>query len=52
MGFEPMPAPTRDVLWIEVCCDLDPGYVSEWCGHGFKSHSQPFLQTYPGSPSW
>jgi len=24
-----------------------PEYVSGWCGHGFKSHSQPFLLTYP-----
>jgi len=21
-------------------------YVSGWCGHGFESHSQPFLLTY------
>jgi len=22
-------------------------YVTGWCGHGFKSHLQPFLLTYP-----
>jgi len=30
------------------CRNLDPEYVSGWCGHGFESHSQPFLLTYPG----
>jgi len=24
-----------------------PEYVSGWYGHGFESHSQPFLLTYP-----
>jgi len=24
-----------------------PEYVSGWCGHGFESHSQPLLLTYP-----
>jgi len=22
-------------------------YVTGWCGHGFESHSQPFLLRYP-----
>jgi len=22
-------------------------HVSGWCGHGYESHSQPFLLTYP-----
>jgi len=24
-----------------------PVYVSGWHGHGFESHSQPFMLTYP-----
>jgi len=41
----PMPAPTRDVFWNEV---VSSWYFSDWCGHEFESHSQPFLLTYLG----
>jgi len=33
----------------KVAMTLMPEYVSSWCGHGFESHSQPFLLTYPGA---
>jgi len=39
MRFEPMPATTTDVIWIEV---------SDWCRHGFESHSQPLLLIFLG----
>jgi len=27
------------------CCNFNPEYISSWCGHGFESHSQPFMLT-------
>jgi len=42
MEFEPMPAPTSDVHWNRFQL-----YITGWYGHGFESHSQLFLQTYP-----
>jgi len=27
--------------------DLEPEFVSGWCGHGFESYSQSILQPYP-----
>jgi len=35
-------------LRLRIAATSIPEYVSGWCGHGFESHSQPFLLTYPG----
>jgi len=32
---------------LRTAATLIPVYVTGWCGHGFESHSQPFLMTYP-----
>jgi len=35
------------LLFVYLFFDIMPENVSGWCGHGFQSHSQPFLLTYP-----
>jgi len=39
---------SKTILAFKDYHDLGPKYVSGWCGHGFESHSQPFLLTCPG----
>jgi len=36
----------KAVLRLRIVATSMPKYVSGWCGHGFVSHSQPFLLTY------
>jgi len=37
----------KTVLRLRIAATSMSEYVSGWCGHGFESHSQPFLLTYP-----
>jgi len=38
---------SKAVLLSSNAATSIPGYVSGWCGHGFKSYSLSFLLTYP-----
>jgi len=37
----------KAVLRLRIAATSMPEYVSGWWGHGFESHSQPILLTYP-----
>jgi len=37
----------KAVLRLRIAATSMPEYVFGWCGHGFETHSQPFLLTYP-----
>jgi len=36
----------KAILRLRIAATSMAEYVSSWCGHVFKSHSQPFLLTY------
>jgi len=39
--------PKTPVLRLRIATTSIPVYVTIWCRHGFESHSQLFLLTYP-----
>jgi len=38
---------SKSALCLKIAANSIFEYVSGWCGHGFETHSQPFLLTYP-----